>query len=362
MNVLTSLAGSPMKDVIVTSPMMEPPPEATINGKIEQEKDQAPIAKVNPKPKDELTNQEVLDQPDEQTEQLLPNKQDEAAHHKTIQEQKDEILTHLNTIHNQREEILSQRKTIQDHQEEISHHRQDIEDKQSEIAKHSSIVADKDEEILAHVKTVQEKDEDISNLNKTIKDQAKKTRDLSQQIQALQQELDQSKAELAEDKENFNILIKHVEKAEDDKARMTRRMEHLERCIAETKSPQAPNKVESYYIKQLERLNQFISSKVADLCKREHTKTFQAPEQAIHNVLRTLQELGPHGRETATMLGQGLLWTLDTDIRRRIAVLRHIIALFLQSYVFDPFAFGLDQHTSKTLRDTEDTIAKIGMS
>ena len=88
---------------------------------------------VNPEPKDELTNQHVLDQPDEQNQQLLRNKQNEAAYQKTIHEQADEILQHLNTIHNHNEEILNLRKTIQGQQEEVSHHQQDIQDKQSEI-------------------------------------------------------------------------------------------------------------------------------------------------------------------------------------------------------------------------------------
>ena len=213
---------------------------------------------------------------------------------------------------------------------------------------------------MAHVRVTQDQEKDISDLNKSKKDQAKKIRELSQQIQTLQQELNQSKTELDGYTENFPVLIKHVEKAEEDKARMTQRIEHLERCIAETRSPQAPNKVESYYINQLERLNQFISSKVADLCKREHAKTFRVSERAINDVLRTLHELDPHGGNSAAWLNNQVIWTLDVDVRRRIAVLRHIIALFLQSCIFDSFAFGLDPQTSRTLRTTEDTIAKIG--
>ena len=38
LNVLTSLAGSPMKDVTVTLPMMETPPETKLDKKIEHEK------------------------------------------------------------------------------------------------------------------------------------------------------------------------------------------------------------------------------------------------------------------------------------------------------------------------------------
>jgi chromosome segregation ATPase len=336
-----------MKDVVVTLPTRDPLPKATFDKNIDPEEDQVPIVEVISEAKDELTNQESFDQPDEQTRQLR-NKQNEAAIQKTLHEQRDEISMHLSTIHNQTEEIL--------------HHQQVIRDQQSEITKHYSVVADKDKEILMHVKVNQDQEKDISSLTKSNKDKAKNIRELSQQIQTLQQELDQSKADLAGYTENFHELVKHVEEAEQDKVRMSRRIEHLERCIAETRSPEAPNKVESYYIKKLERLNQYISSKVADLCKREHAKTFRASERAINNVLRTLQELEPHGGVAATMLGQGSLWTLDTDVRRRIAVIRHIIALFLQSCVFDSFAFGLDPHASLILRKTEDTISKIGIS
>src|SRR6266496_1484063 len=102
-----------MKDVIVTLPTMAPPPETTLDKKIEHEEDHIPIEKATPeqKEKDELTIQ-VVDQPDEETQQLIRDKRIEASDQKTFHEPQDEILKLLNAIDEQKEEILKHRKTI----------------------------------------------------------------------------------------------------------------------------------------------------------------------------------------------------------------------------------------------------------
>ena len=76
----------------------------------------------------------------------------------------------------------------------------------------------------------------------------------------------------------------------------------------------------------------------------------RSPEGLSHEaedfILAKLKDpvLEPHGMQTAILLSSGRLGTIRAiyqNPRRRMILIRHIIALFLWGYVFDRFTFPL---------------------
>jgi DNA repair exonuclease SbcCD ATPase subunit len=279
---------------------------------------------------------------------------------KVIDRQKKEISKHVDVIESQADEILRLKNIIEAQKQEISKQAGIIRNQREEISKHAKVANEQNEKISSQNKCIRDQEDEITKHLKVIQDQKRTNTELSQQIQDLQPQLQKSKAQILNFKTVLQALEDHITNVEATNMKLTRNNEFLTSCIAETKVAPTPIHNESHYIDQIESLKHLVSSRVAELCKSEECKTFRVSEQVIGEVLRRLQECGLFGRRTGTFLSKGMIWDLHLDSRRRIAVLRHIIALFLHTYIFDTFAFGLDATSSKLLRDIENTTLLIG--
>lgn len=129
----------------------------------------------------------------------------------------------------------------------------------------------------------------------------------------------------------------------------------LRAVIANSKSSAAPCHEESYYVEHLDGLNHLIQSSVAKAFKQSCNQNLS--EEAGNTVLDIISSIDPWGKQTVETLSRVTIWTLHKDARKRIALVRHIIALFLWDSVFDPFAFGLEKNISENLRAVEDNLS-----
>lgn len=197
---------------------------------------------------------------------------------------------------------------------------------------------------------------------KVINDQEDEISNLKDQVRSLQQQIEESNSKTAELETIFKTLEKHIETIELENLNLKSDIDSLRTYISNTKKAPSPTHVESYYVERLDQLNQFISSKVADLCKADASKTYRISAQAGSGVLDALAEHKPHGKRASVVLSRGLIWSLHNDPRRRIAVMRHIVAFFLWIHVFRVYAFSLDIMTSDALTEIEDSICSMGMS
>jgi regulator of replication initiation timing len=128
----------------------------------------------------------------------------------------------------------------------------------------------------------------------------------------------------------------------------------LRSVIANSKATLSAVHEESHYVGHLDGLNHLIQSSVAKAFKSNSNQNLS--EEAGNKVLDILSEIDPHGRKTVETLSHTTIWTLHKTGRKRIGVVRHIIALFLWSSVFNPFAFGLEKSVSDNLRIVEDSL------
>lgn len=119
--------------------------------------------------------------------------------------------------------------------------------------------------------------------------------------------------------------------------------EELRAYIATMRSSQGPVHDDGYYVQATDRLNSQIQSWV-----RNHPRIFSHPyisHEKAREVFKILETLGENGEESLEYLrsGNSSLQILYKQSRSRIAIIRHIIALFLFQRIFHPFAAGLDE-------------------
>jgi hypothetical protein len=136
--------------------------------------------------------------------------------------------------------------------------------------------------------------------------------------------------------------------------------EELRAYIATMRSAQGPIHDDGYYVQGIERLNYQIQSWVVKMTKS--VSNTQISYYNAESILKGLEELGDNGEETLDMLRSGntSLQKLYSQPRTRIALVRHVIALFFFDRIFDPFAFGLDEDKSELLWDIQDGIFSQG--
>jgi hypothetical protein len=189
--------------------------------------------------------------------------------------------------------------------------------------------------LLAQQSLLDSLQSELTTLRELVESYEKSIREYDFTIQSLEEHISQ--------KEGENITLKNDNTT-------------LRNIIVQTKHAPEPLKVESYYVDNLDRLNQFISSKVAEVSKM--ARNHKICEKEGKEVLRVVGEVGKYGDLVRKVLGHGLLWNLEGQVRGRIAVMRHIIALFLYQYVFGGFAFGMDD---PNLRNIEDQMVEMGI-
>ena len=120
--------------------------------------------------------------------------------------------------------------------------------------------------------------------------------------------------------------------------------------LAALSSPPGQRREDAHYTQPLNMLNQMIQGWVARIFKGQ--SVLELSEESEVYVLAILKDpaLNPHGTQTAELLSHGRFGTIRTifqNSRRRMVLVRHIIALFLWGYVFDRFVFGLSAATAR---------------
>jgi hypothetical protein len=138
--------------------------------------------------------------------------------------------------------------------------------------------------------------------------------------------------------------------------------EELRAYIATMRSAQGPIHDDGYYVQGVERLNYQVQSWVVKITKSVPDTRLSYNTQ--DRIMKALEDLGDNGEETVDMLksGKTSLQRLYEQPRTRIALVRHVIALFFYDRIFYPFAFGLEEEQSDQLRNIEDGIFSQGFS
>jgi hypothetical protein len=136
--------------------------------------------------------------------------------------------------------------------------------------------------------------------------------------------------------------------------------EELRGYIAEMRSAQGPVHDDGYYVQTADRLNLQIQSWVA-----RNSKTISdpyIPDNLAREVFKFVERLGENGKKSLQSLtsDHSSLQMLYKYSRSRIAVIRHIIALFLFQSIFHPFAVGLDEGQSELQYKIQECIFSQG--
>jgi hypothetical protein len=126
------------------------------------------------------------------------------------------------------------------------------------------------------------------------------------------------------------------------------------------RSAAGPINDDGYYVQGVERLNYQIQSWVVKMTKSVPDKRIS--HRNSDRILEGLEELGETSEETLEMLRseETSLQRLYEQPRTRIALVRHVIALFFFDRIFNPFAFGLEEDISDQLWSIQDGIFSQG--
>jgi len=141
----------------------------------------------------------------------------------------------------------------------------------------------------------------------------------------------------------------HIASLADQLARLKQENSALLASISKANRLQGPINIETYYVDQFDSLNHLIQSSVAGMFK--WSCSAELSDDAISKVIKFLDSIEPCGKHTLDMLkthNVGIA-TLHENAARRIALVRHLIALLLWDRVLRRFAFGLDVDVDKNL-------------
>ena len=185
------------------------------------------------------------------------------------------------------------------------------------------------------------------------------TQNLEQQCLKLQQELDEIKTKHSE---TIRTLEDHLTNLERRRIESESDNVSLRKYIANMKIAQAPGHDDAYYIDKLQGLNRLIESTVAAIFVDPRRQRVLSKEDGLE-FLAALTKFTPFGSNTAKLLKTenfDTIWSLHEEARKRVAIARHIVMLFLWEHVFTPFAFGLSEERSTMLRHIESYLLANG--
>ena len=129
--------------------------------------------------------------------------------------------------------------------------------------------------------------------------------------------------------------------------------------IVNMTSSQGPNNDDGHYTQRLTQLNETIKSWVASSFKAkqvDHDLT-DVDEEPILHVLMAPKNDDQH---FSVHFSKGSIREIFYVPRKRMALVRHLLAFWLCVYVFSPFCFGLEQNTDLTLRGVLSWIIENG--
>jgi hypothetical protein len=121
-------------------------------------------------------------------------------------------------------------------------------------------------------------------------------------------------------------------------------------------------RAEDHYVNQMQQISSSIEDWVAKHVKSskkmEKERGYHLPaleDNVVFQIVSKIKLLGDHGRKSAARLNETFSEYFKEGISR-IALIRHIIALYLFHEVLDRFAFGLEPSESNLLMKLEDFI------
>jgi hypothetical protein len=118
-----------------------------------------------------------------------------------------------------------------------------------------------------------------------------------------------------------------------------------------------PLQDENYYIHAFNILNSTISQGVLKLVRQaKQLSTETAPD----DILLAIKGLGDKGEKSATFFSDYSLAALYSQVPLKLALTRHVVALFLVHHVFEPYGFGVSEEFSDGLKCVEETLMLDG--
>jgi len=131
----------------------------------------------------------------------------------------------------------------------------------------------------------------------------------------------------------------------------------LREQITTMTSTQEPIREEYWFILQFDHIGMEIESWVAK--QTAATPAERIPKADREQLVRQISSWGEIGRNSAEFI-QGQLKDPYRNRRKKIALIRHIIAIFLFDHVFDRFAFGMSAERSAYFKALETHIYHNG--
>lgn len=125
------------------------------------------------------------------------------------------------------------------------------------------------------------------------------------------------------------------------------------------KTSPGPIREDSHYARTFNMINQSIWSWVPEITEECNGEVSVQGEKELLRILKS-PEFDPHGTRTARLLSKNRFKEIVESRPRRMALVRHCIALFLWAFVFRPLAFGLSEQDSERQRRIEGYMIRKG--
>lgn len=156
----------------------------------------------------------------------------------------------------------------------------------------------------------------------------------------------------------LKALEDHIANLETNRIIFENDNQTLRAYVSNMKAAQTQLRTDLYYIDRLQGLNRQIQDWVANNFI-EIPKKQRLTEQAGAELLGMLSKIFPHGNKTSFLLKEKITKAHE-EPDKRVALARHIFALYLWERVFSPLVFGLSQEESKIYRMIEENMIMNG--
>jgi hypothetical protein len=171
-------------------------------------------------------------------------------------------------------------------------------------------------------------------------------------------ELEEAQQQLRELENQKQSLISVMNELRDDCKQLSNDNTSLRTQILSMRSPQDPVHDDAYYSRRLVQLNEMIKSWVASLFK------FKKIDHDIQNaeekrLVRLLEFANGEGPSTSYM--KGSIRDMLHVPRKRIALVRHLLAIYLFQMVFTKFCFGLQPKAELVIRQIMSSSEENGI-
>lgn len=136
--------------------------------------------------------------------------------------------------------------------------------------------------------------------------------------------------------------------------------ELLRAQIAELSNAQDPIHEEEFYTREFDQIGMEISSWAAKETSNMSKEPLSPSSKDL--IISRIKLCGIHGSVSATKSLDPSSSNWNSNRRDRIALIRHILAIFLFDNVFDRFSFGLERDTSEYFQIVETNLWNKGIS